>query len=1369
MSEYCINKKDPGFIDVASKIGEDAAEFFITTTPYWNAQHQWWIPKDFETFRNFVTRKAPPTGSDYRFPQVALNYLVNIANQKNAKGLTSAQIVNILKLADVIHQIEKAPYLQKAGYTTYKIQATNVVYKEAKGTPKKQMRLYKNNEGFLRHIGSKSDNPSFANAMIDFVPENSIVRIPNDLEAATKDVVEDYTSYDYPLLKEDGTANTADLQYVTALRRTLLEKALYPAATKAKNLAATTGDTTQFDKINNIIKRYDNSLEIMADALSVGEILDFVESDILVISNMLKAPIEDISVMDIMYVQKVLINYLDNSSVIADKLFDDVTRPVDTYTGTGSPDYSRFKKFLDELGSLRVDFEAIAIQFGERFLVRNAEGLFGEDLSSLSNSEIIDKIRVAYDIPLTKEHSVVNTTRGTNDFRSWAQDISFAPNVWAQITFKEVNQINNDTQNEFDTFNNEYNKIDKALINSKEYKAFLKEFIKKYPHMSKYGSYGPFLQLDEAGQPTGQLVNTFSAKFYNERILFRPPLNNRDISKIVNYNNWRRRSLVVFDARILHNDLWRAENPDAVVYTQDEIDDHIAELILHMGQELYDTYRIKFEEKLQEYLDTKADHELAAQSGLPADLLNLEVFIEKKSPFVAANKHFDTSVQPKTIGDKTYHNTRWTYMISAPKRYNSTGDLTGFYDESFDAISNIPAALDYSTFISTSIQSYLKAYPSAFIDNYTTAYLPHFQKTNILGNLVVDKEYNKAIKYLGKLIFNKKLPITVGEAVGLLVPATSLYRNRKQDIVNKDVYVHETHGLNAVPLESKDLYIPNVVKAFALATIKYKNSNRIQEIVELSEMFIKNSGKLTKNKTAPDPTSKDANLISAFKTYRDSQIGKFSKEWGASKEVTSTDGRKLVNTDLAVVNVANSWMYATTLGWSAKAAMVQFTTGFQYNLVEAIGGQFINITDLFTAYGYMMPSVAKGMHDLISPVLYFLKPKALQDALENTRAHKIRNVIENREVHSTIAEGLISEDGRSLRFDKNSKTFKNDLQNWWKYTASPTAGFARADYLNQGALFLTMLLKNKITFTDVNTKEKHTFKVFDVFSNSGEILTTSADGIYTITIEGQVFQLSEEEFKKAIRGINSAVDKGKELILIVQGNYQSNRAPVTGKRGMSKILFGFKSWFANQYQALAMHETYNAVLEDTRSGTWNDWGWLGYKSIINKNLASDLIEAFTKAPSTMPTHKKANLRKVYGGWLIMWMNIIGYGWLTGWFDDDDDNLPSWMIMFRNIVRKHMVETSFFVSPISALDMFRNVAPILSFVTPLVIYTGNAASGVVSGSTMAITEYDANGKHTRTVSPYEYWWHNFTTRSLPGSTAYYQYFKNREKLTTTVIK
>jgi hypothetical protein len=250
-----------------------------------------------------------------------------------------------------------------------------------------------------------------------------------------------------------------------------------------------------------------------------------------------------------------------------------------------------------------------------------------------------------------------------------------------------------------------------------------------------------FLDKDEHGTDTGNLVHKFSKKYFNAlnslyeyNKEFNTALSQDKGSAYNKIISWKKENVDMTDFRKLRyfKELYGDQNPDAFRYSDAEMDDYEKYLRAKLGK-MYDNHIQEQEKKLMEYEDAKSNQEVKNDG-------KLDRWISANSPFIYLDNYESNKPYDK-IAYKSGSNTYFTYNNSpytefSPKQFVDdidTGEssATGFYNPNFNSVESDNDSFEYWQAISDIYSKHINPTYRSMGQNISTMSYAKFEKSFI--------------------------------------------------------------------------------------------------------------------------------------------------------------------------------------------------------------------------------------------------------------------------------------------------------------------------------------------------------------------------------------------------------------------------------------------------------------------------------------------------------------------------------------------------------------------------------------------------------------------------------------------------------------
>ena len=283
------------------------------------------------------------------------------------------------------------------------------------------------------------------------------------------------------------------------------------------------------------------------------------------------------------------------------------------------------------------------------------------------------------------------------------------------------------------------NQSTKARMESSKINEKVDQLVEKVrPKLSVINSkdiYSIFKQKDSSGKETGDMVMRYSVDYFDEKDkLLRVAEATNKPKHWEAYFRWRRNNEIMFDVRKLFprtkkSGVYRYNNE---IFTATDVDVHKKDLLDALGQKGYDKLMERLEKKIEEF---EFDYELAKDriysdpttTAAEKDQL-MDQWDKINSPYWAAAKVVDNKMVLDAKGNKLrIQGQHRTYAI--PKKYDSTGAKTKWYDPNFEIIEKDNDLFEFYDFMVETLYQLNALLPHDIRKNIRLNTIPTIKKT----------------------------------------------------------------------------------------------------------------------------------------------------------------------------------------------------------------------------------------------------------------------------------------------------------------------------------------------------------------------------------------------------------------------------------------------------------------------------------------------------------------------------------------------------------------------------------------------------------------------------------------------------------------
>lgn len=799
------------------------------------------------------------------------------------------------------------------------------------------------------------------------------------------------------------------------------------------------------------------------------------------------------------------------------------------------------------------------------------------------------------------------------------------------------------------------------------------------------------------GKKTGNLVARFSQKFYDTvKQLRSAAKKTKDPKAWENYFKWKRDNMILFDLRKLFNEEYN-ELDGTTKYNQSEIDAHIEDLKKQLGERGYAEFYERLREKFELYKDDLEANKQRIDSLEGDDVEKasmLQEWVLSNSPFVYADSVYDG--KKNKIGSKFINPRGYKYTYEVPRKYTSGLKKTDWYDEKFETLEKSDALYNFYKYTISKYNELYNYLPDYAVEDLQYNYLPEIRKN--IAELFSDKGMKGGMTgWYDKVISE----LTTSEMSDIS------YAERDPDTGKPLKTLPITMVGAKLSSEEKSYDIVKITKAFALMSLSYKHKSKIEDSIRIAQQLVANSKEMQVNaegKQLVDALGRPMATKEGLKNYKaqfeyaiESMVyGERRVEEGISnkrlltseeKETKKTLEKQLEdpNLDEETKNVikaqieglgsnivgSKAWdkvlQFAQLKGmaWNLFAPANNMVFGFVSNLIHASGGEDFNINDFFNAKAIMLNSIGKSI---------------TLDTIESKTAKKINKLME---LYNVVGE--IDQMGyKSTAFESSAAKGLKKL--------APYELTRRAEYLNQGTTFVSLMLGTKVG-------DKTLWEMYD---ENGEL----KDGMEFDLTEQKKFKNKLEQIKKSIHG-----------------NYDPNSAVKIKKTTLGRAVMMFRSWVAEGFATRFETEKDDILLGRKRKGRYRTYGDLGLTKstqLLLSQMANFLTfgGAFKTSLDQLSDVDKANMRK-NSAEILIYISLYTLALMLKSIDSDDDDEKKAINALLNVSFRVQNDMAFFTSPLAFEKITQSSIPAMSIITDAAKFI-KAAEETIAG----------NGEYTR---------------------------------------
>ena len=833
-------------------------------------------------------------------------------------------------------------------------------------------------------------------------------------------------------------------------------------------------------------------------------------------------------------------------------------------------------------------------------------------------------------------------------------------------------------------------------------------------------------QVDANGKPTGDMTNRYSKAYYRARSSARRIKNaglasaKGDTKKIARalriYNKWVKENEIFIDMRYFISDEFKSQK-----------DIYINKLVKEFGKERVDEMISQATEQYDKYIKDLKDFKNIQEDKLASGLINAEGYNEAINGWKDLNDPLIWLYQqdPISDGEIRYYkqNKDNPYIIRKPRKIDSNGKSTGWYDANYEIIeqdADIKDAYDFVRDFMGEMMSYIPGYLKKDND-INAAFLPRVRKA-LLDSLSL-KDVSGIAAVLKEDWINS---ITSEEGLD--------NRFLEIDPLTEQPYKNiPVNFLGATPIEDRSMELDKVLAVFAKMAIEYKWKSRVEDNMILVNKFLENVGKSKDRKSL---TSNELqNLRNMYQYTMDALVYNQAKldEGKLKQKIFSGDTFNILNEDKAgIIRKRYSELKSDLQDENKilKLLKSEFKEDIEIiskrkrneqlkELRDTIEEQLYNKEITEEEYSRLMKPLEEEANSLgRNLVMSKMMDKALrytQDlALGFNPFSGVNNLIFG--VTSNMmwsagntdftpkqmmqAMGLMWKSSLTLnnkKLDKvanlimkydilqDSLEFKGLTENekLEKIRNFPYLFLKAGDFMIKGQTFIATMLNEKIT--DLNGNER---SLYDAYDNEGNWIESEfgkdVDWIGSIT--------NESELTKFLAFKN----KTTALIKKLHGNFDKLSPAQYKKYIIGRMLGQFRfSWMVEGFAQRWKDRTFDPYLERDIEGRYVTYGKLGF--VKSLQVLTKLMFMQTNAFKGVKAQDRAiveeNMRKnlaeiyIYASMFLIYMLLK-----AGLDDDDEDNEATYSAM--NMLNRVMADTTFYFSPNTIVSIWQDPFPVM---------------------------------------------------------------------------
>lgn len=881
-----------------------------------------------------------------------------------------------------------------------------------------------------------------------------------------------------------------------------------------------------------------------------------------------------------------------------------------------------------------------------------------------------------------------------------------------------------------------------------------------------------FLQKDVDGNYTGRLVHPFSQKFFTERGTAYNRFNRT--KTLASYNalqNWKEKHTIEFDWRkLFYEDYKRLGGPE--VFSDADVQSHISEIKELVGETEYNNILNQLSRKKNQFLARREAIEQDISLNLKPETY-LSLWDVENNPFhYFDNYHTAIESDGELVHFDWYKNKG--YIFNIPRK-TVDGRNSDYYDTDYLQIQRNPDLSEFYSFFTETVDemlSYLPEHITSDIKNKST-FVPFLMKSvfeKIMennGSTAFKDVYTGIIEGLrageeSTVSYDERDPITGKTVPSLRVGMLSGGLNASETVKiiqtleeeglvpGEDSYVKRRMQLEREAINAKRSFdLGKILKAFVSVIETYRHKAAVEDSVKLIHTTIKKGVEVQRNSSENIITDRDGNPIVTKDTFKNtiSQAEyAFDVFYGKSKNIKPSKRKVLTAEEKEQVEYLKAKMEETlasnlpeeekeatynnyaallekiggnfvasemwdaimkyihvkSIGWNVFSAINNLMIGTASNLIYAQGNQEFGNKEFFAAMRMLLSSVLKS---------------ATVDTIAIGDANKIRNMMENYSVLGSVADELNQSNFYKSRIGKG-------INKLMPYEMSKSG-----EYINQGATFIAMMLKEKFT-----TPDGEEINLWDAYDEEGNFKYGDDSEIF-VKFKGKITQTLKS----------------------IHGNYDPLSKVQIKRTAGGRALMMFRNWIAETVANRWQKEQYDQKLGRNVKGRYRSYAIVfndeKYKdmSLIEKTIFMFKTLLFKSTREELSELDAANMRKnameLYI-WIAVATIMVG---LSG-DDDDDEKRTAAQNYILNLGFRLQTDIEFYSSPVATEKLIRQTVPPAQFVVDLWKFK-DAVTGYVEGDDEIPTGPYAHQSRLMRA----------TGRLIPGWATYYRQEAATEQL------
>ncbi len=875
-------------------------------------------------------------------------------------------------------------------------------------------------------------------------------------------------------------------------------------------------------------------------------------------------------------------------------------------------------------------------------------------------------------------------------------------------------------------------------------------------------NYDLFWQKDETNNPTGRATTVFSAKwdrtldtFYNAlkaneykyRVLGEIDSNQYYINRKDIYDKQRKTNLIIDYRFIAPGSTFSSSLPG---YSFKNAAEYRQYLVNTLGADLAEEFEQSAKAKYTEYLNDK-ENEFKIIDSDPSitDKRRAKLTWEytyDPAKVLAARYGDIEKVEGYVTSDK--------YLLRVPRKYDTGGKETGFYDNNFTKIKSNPELYTFYKQYGELMSSLKDMLPTNISDELAHNFLATVHKE--MSERLAAGDFKQNVSTVAEYMFGSYTSDEIAE-LNSRPESVRLLRNPISGEPEKLPPVRYTSKFDPAK-HSTDL--KKIITLFAKMAVNYDFMIKSRNAIEAIYTFAEQSSTPELSEVSKQPTigvNKEPNLIKQGKGAKE-QLNwlrftidalmyddKTNKPTVSNKVVYGINQTAVINDLTKAVEDIASETYGKPFSFKDKIKKYEMAKEIEllrdelderldveleqtedeadrkiiqdiYNekmkLLESkyreLGGNRLVYSNLgetlikYTQLKGMGYNFTAGVANLMFGISSVINHAAGNVEYGNRDLLKATSLMiksfkkPNNKYYNIIKKLDIMFEQRDASYVDGGKSVTRKLSMLDPYMIQN-----RTEYINQSLPVIAMMLKQKVKLADGTM-----VRLYDIFNEAGEI---------------NLDLLSVEDKAKWTTDLQSATkneytkfrDKSIQLNTYLHGNYDPN-SPISAKKSMlGRMLMMFRSWVPMGFASRFMDERYDDQLGRKIKGRWVTYYDLGvrksFSSLFKRLILNDTAFAREMNAVGMAAPDIENIKRNFSEILIMLaMNAMMYG-LKRSIEDDDEEKGLYdyttQMMVNQIYRAEQ-DIWFYINPTTFYQILKDPLPVSKTVTDIL----NASTG-----------------------------------------------------------